>query len=48
MYKGHCLQVSTPSEFLVIVGLHQGSPLNYYLFTWVMDKLARELHDEIC
>ena len=35
------------NDFHVGMGLHQGSALSHVLFTLVMDKLTREIQDEL-
>ena len=35
------------SEFSIIVGLDRGSTLSSYLFSLIMDKLTREIQDEV-
>jgi len=35
------------SDFLIIIGLHQGSALSPFLFVIVMDELIRAIQDEI-
>ena len=33
--------------FPIDIGLHQGSTLNPFLFTIIMDELTREIQDEV-
>ena len=35
------------NEFVIIVGLHQGSTLSPYLFVLVMDELTRHIQEEV-
>ena len=35
------------SDFLITIGLHQGSALSLFLFAIVMDGLTRAIQDEI-
>ena len=39
--------VGNIDDFLVDIGLHQGSELNPFLFIILMDELTRRIHDEI-
>jgi len=51
MYEGGRTSVRTPggvtNDFFVVMGLHQGSALNPFLFTIVMDVLTRGIQDEL-
>ena len=51
MYNGALMSVRTTcgetNEFLVTIGLHQGSTLNLYLFALIIDELAAIIHEEI-
>jgi len=51
MYKGVRTRVRTvigdTKDFSIHIGLHQGSALNPFLFTTVMDKLTREIQEEV-
>jgi len=38
---------SLTSDFLITIGLHQGSALSLFLFVIVMDELTRAIQDEI-
>jgi hypothetical protein len=35
------------NDFLINIGLHQGSALSLYLFTLVMDEVTRDIQDDI-
>ncbi|KAL5575766.1 hypothetical protein UlMin_017465 [Ulmus minor] len=52
MYEGVVTSVRSiggmSSEFLISVGLHQGSALSPYPFTLVMYELTRHLYDDHC
>ena len=39
--------VGETNDFLIIVGLHQGSALSPYLFALVIDVLTRHIEDEV-
>ena len=51
MYDGVIASVRTTggetSEFVITVGLHQGSTLSPYLFVLVMDELTRHIQEEV-
>jgi len=51
MYKGVKTSVRSPvgnmEYFPIDIELHQGSALNPFLFTIIMDKLKREIQDEV-
>jgi len=51
MYEGVKTSVRTPigdtEYFSIDIGLHHGSTLSPFLFTIVMDKLTREIQDEV-
>ena len=51
MYEGGRTRVRTPggvsNDFVVSLGLHQGSALSPFLFTLVLDKLTRGIQDEV-
>ena len=51
MYEGGRMNVRMPggvnNDFLVGVGLHQGSALSPFLFTLVMDELTKGIQDEL-
>ena len=34
-------------EFLITIGVHQGSVLSLFLFAIVMDEITKSLHEEI-
>ncbi|KAL5553829.1 hypothetical protein UlMin_041230 [Ulmus minor] len=50
MYKGVATSVRSvgemSSEFLVLVGLHQGSVLSLYLFALIMNELMKHIQDD--
>jgi hypothetical protein len=39
--------VRETDDFLIRIGLHQGSSLSPYLFALVMDKVARDIQGDI-
>jgi hypothetical protein len=39
--------VRDTDDFLIRIGLHQGSSLSPYLFALVMDKVARDIQGDI-
>ena len=39
--------IGDTEDFLIDIGLHQGSALSHFLFTTVMDELTRGIKDEI-
>ncbi|KAK9166492.1 hypothetical protein Scep_001683 [Stephania cephalantha] len=51
MYDGVVTSIKTfggaTKEFLITIGLHQGSALSPYLFTLVMDELTRHIQEDI-
>ena len=51
MYEGGRTSVRTPggitNDFYVGIGLHQGSALNSFLFTLVVDELTKGVQDEL-
>ena len=51
MYNGVVISMLTSggitSEFLITIGLHQGSILCTYLFALVMDKLTKLIHVQV-
>ena len=51
MYEGGRTSVRTPggvtNDFFVVMVLHQGSTLNPFLFSLIMDDLTREIQDEL-
>ena len=51
MYEEGRTRIRTPggvsNDFAVSMGLHQGSALNSFLFTVVLDELTREIQDEV-
>jgi len=51
MYDGAIASVRTTrgetNEFVITVGLHQGSTLSPYLFVLVMDELTRHIQEEV-
>ncbi|MES6771991.1 reverse transcriptase family protein, partial [Cutibacterium acnes] len=51
MYDGAIASVRTTggetNEFVITVGLHQGSTLSPYLFVLVMDELTRRIQEEV-
>ena len=34
-------------EFLITIGMHQGSTLSHFLFAIVMDEITKSIHDDI-
>jgi len=50
LYEGVKIRVRTLGidieDFPIEIGLHQGSTLNPFLFTFVMDELTKGNHDE--
>jgi len=51
MYDGVVINIRTcggiTSDFLIIIGLHQGSALSPFSFAILMDELTRAIQDEI-
>jgi len=51
MYEGGRARVRTQggvsNDFVVSMGLHQGSALSPFLFTLVLDELTRGIQDEV-
>ena len=51
MYEGVVTAIKSPAretnEFPITVGLHQGSTLSSYLFALVMDKLTKNIQDDV-
>ena len=51
MYDGAITSVRTTcgetGEFLLTIGLHQGSALSPYLFALIMDELTAHIQEEV-
>ena len=51
MYERVVMNLKTCSgltdEFLITIGVHQGSTLSPFLFAIVMDEITKSLHEEI-